>query len=231
MINKCDVTVSIDNKSSVSKEVTIYKNVRIRNSKIGKGCLIGDESRISECEFDENVEIARRNNIQMTSIGRGTQIGENTVIQNATIGNYCAISWNCTLGGGEHFLSNLSITELKRIFNNEKRTSNPFIDSPLVIGNDVWIAAGAQVLRNVTIGDGAVVGAGAVVTKNVPPYAVVAGVPAKIIKYRFSDAFVKRLLNIKWWTFSQQKLDDCKWCFVGELDEDKLYFLEKIKGI
>lgn len=68
-----------------------------------------------------------------------------------------------------------------------------------IIGNDVWIGANAIILQGVTIGDGAIIAAGAVVTKDVPPYAIVGGVPAKVIKYRFSDEVILKLLQIKWW--------------------------------
>lgn len=67
------------------------------------------------------------------------------------------------------------------------------------IGNDVWIGTRAMILDGITIGDGAVIGAGAVVTKNVPPYAIVGGVPAKIIKYRFSQDKINELLASQWW--------------------------------
>ncbi len=70
----------------------------------------------------------------------------------------------------------------------------------------MWIAAGAQVLHKVRIGDGAVVGGGAVVTKDVPPYAIVAGVPARVIKFRFSPDEIERLLKVRWWNWPIEKL-------------------------
>ena len=76
-----------------------------------------------------------------------------------------------------------------------------------VIGNDVWIGKRAIIKAGVKIGDGAVVGAGAVVTKDVPPYAIVAGVPAKIIKYRFDEDTIAQLLKTKWWNLSDEELE------------------------
>lgn len=67
------------------------------------------------------------------------------------------------------------------------------------IGNDVWIGAGAIILHKVSIADGAVIGTGAVVTKDIPPYAIAVGNPAKVIRYRFSDEYIKQLLDIQWW--------------------------------
>ena len=97
------------------------------------------------------------------------------------------------------------------------------------IGNDVWIATGAIVLRKCKIGDGAIVGAGAVVTKDVPPYAIVAGVPAKIIGYRFSKEYIDRLLNIKWWNFSDDIINKEIYDFINsDINNEVLCKLEEL---
>ncbi|MDD2495379.1 MAG: CatB-related O-acetyltransferase [Tissierellia bacterium] len=80
--------------------------------------------------------------------------------------------------------------------------SNTLTTKECIIGNDVWIGSGAIVLRGTRIGDGAVIGANAVVTKDVPPYSIVVGIPAKIIKNRFSDKIITLLINSKWWNYS-----------------------------
>jgi acetyltransferase-like isoleucine patch superfamily enzyme len=77
---------------------------------------------------------------------------------------------------------------------------------PVSVGSDVWIARNAIILPGVTVGDGAVIGAGAVVTRDVPPYAVVAGSPAKPIRYRFDGETIGRLLSIKWWDLPDDEL-------------------------
>lgn len=76
----------------------------------------------------------------------------------------------------------------------------------IVIGNDVWIGYEAVIMAGVTIGDGAIIGTRAVVTKNVPPYAIVGGVPAKIIRMRFDEATINKLLQIKWWNWPPEKI-------------------------
>lgn len=78
---------------------------------------------------------------------------------------------------------------------------------PIVIGNDVWIGANVCILPGVNIGDGAILAAGAIVTKDVPPYAIVGGVPAKIIRYRFDDCMCKALLRIRWWEWTTEKIE------------------------
>jgi serine acetyltransferase len=78
----------------------------------------------------------------------------------------------------------------------------------VTIGNDVFIGANVTILGGIEIGDGAIIAAGAVVSKNIPEYAIVGGVPARIIKYRFSDEIIKKLKTIQWWDFPESKLQE-----------------------
>src|SRR5258708_15431344 len=84
---------------------------------------------------------------------------------------------------------------------------HPASKGDVIIGNDVWLAYGATILSGVKINDGAVVAAGAVVSKDVPAYAVVAGNPAKVVKYRFSPETIEKLLKIQWWNWSKEKIE------------------------
>ncbi len=85
---------------------------------------------------------------------------------------------------------------------------HPVSRGDVLIGNDVWIGHEALILSGVTIGDGAVVGARSVVSRDVPPYGVVAGNPARLIRYRFSPEVVERLLSIKWWNWADSRIDE-----------------------
>lgn len=90
----------------------------------------------------------------------------------------------------------------------------------IIIGNDVWIGYEAVILAGVSIGDGAIIGARAVVTKDVPPYTIVGGVPAKPIKKRFSDETISSLLSIQWWNWSKEKIsENIKAIQAGKIDE------------
>ena len=125
------------------------------------------------------------------------------------IGAFCSIGYRVVIGHGKHPLNFLSTSPFF-YFNemNYKLPSQVTHDEywnlePVEIGNDVWIGDGVFIKNGVKIGDGAVLGARAVVTKDVPPYAIVVGCPAKIIKYRFNEDIIKELLDLKWW-----ELDD-----------------------
>jgi carbonic anhydrase/acetyltransferase-like protein (isoleucine patch superfamily) len=86
-------------------------------------------------------------------------------------------------------------------------SGHPKTKGDVIIGSDVWIGTEAVILSGVKVGDGAVIGARAVVAKDVPPYAVVAGNPSRIVKWRFEPAIVERLLRVAWWNWSEESID------------------------
>lgn len=133
-----------------------------------------------------------------------------------TIGRYCSIAPDVIAGDGNHPIdwlsthpfqwglsSTFSRVTKKKDFDFLKPSLKPFATH---IGNDVWIGAGVLLLPGVTIHDGAIVAGGSVVTKDVPPYAIVGGNPARIIKYRFDEKTISRLLEIQWWRFHADSL-------------------------
>lgn len=160
----------------------------------------------------KHIEIRNSKVDKYTSVGDYTYIGDRCTVTKAQIGRYVSIGNNVTIGPGEHDLAMFS-------------TSGWFYDSPFdilcekdcVIGNDVWIGVDSIIRRGVKIGNGAVVGANSFVNKDVPDFAIVAGNPAKIIRYRFEPEVQKRIIASDWWN--------------KDLDEAKLIFQNLIQKI
>ena len=153
------------------------------------------------------------NNVQILSsvIGDHTYVQENSIISDTEVGKFCSIAMGVSVGVPQHSLSSVSShpafylrnTPLAKtysdrdMFTTSKRT---------FIGHDVWIGQNALIMSGLRIGVGAVIGAGAVVTRDVPAYAVVGGVPAQIIKYRFDEKLRNDLLASKWWDLPEEWL-------------------------
>lgn len=168
-----------------------------------------------------HVSLAGQNDIyNNVEIGRFSSLAERTQLcSGVKIGMFCGIAQDVKIGISQHPLNWLSISkfqyssELDNIPKPYTLPANP----ETIIGNDVWIGTNAIIQPGITIGHGAVIGSGAVVTHDVPPYAIVAGVPAKLIRYRFSDDIIADLLQLKWWNLPYDKIlslpfNDIKQC-------------------
>ena len=199
---------SILENNIIGKNVCVYKNAEVKNSNLADYVSIGDSSIIINTNLSGNNSINRRNYILNSDIGKFVYTGINSIIRRAVIGKFCSISWNVDIGGGDHPKDKTTTFLLER-FDQLDKNPNIYlkkninnIKSKCIIGNDVWIASNAVIIKNVKIGNGSIIGAGAVVTKDVEPYSIVAGVPAKIIRKRFDDSIVEILERIKWWDWS-----------------------------
>lgn len=174
--------------------------LRFKTSIIDKQCCIDSNTFIAE-----NCHILPKSFVNNSSIGKYSYIGRNCIVQNATIGAYCSIANDSYIGLGIHPKSHFSTSPLFYKMRNPLKVKVVNMDlefdeyQPVCIGNDVWVGARATILDGVVVGDGAIVAAGSVVTKDVPPYAIIAGVPAKIINFRFNQEKIKHLLELKWW--------------------------------
>ena len=146
-----------------------------------------------------------------SSIGKCSYLSYDVDVINCEIGAYCSIANNVYIGGAEHPVGWVSTSPVFQ----KVRHSGPTIRyaehelpeyEQTIIGNDVWIGHGAIIKQGVKVGDGAIVGSGAVVTKDVPPYGIVGGCPAKLIKYRFDENIIEELKSIKWWDMPDELL-------------------------
>ncbi|MDF3626214.1 CatB-related O-acetyltransferase [Brytella acorum] len=127
-----------------------------------------------------------------------------------SIGDYCSIGPNVTIILGNHRIDLVTTYPFKTLAHFWPTAAEGQDDhaskGDVTIGSDVWIGANATIMSGVTIGDGAVVAANALVTKAVPPYAVVGGNPARVIRYRFPEAIISRLLALAWWNWPEDVL-------------------------
>lgn len=147
------------------------------------------------------------------SVGKYSRIGARCKITNADVGNYSVFSADCIAGVGQHptnYLSYHSIFYKKGNWgwhDDWVKYPEGFKEQArIIVGNNVWIGRKVVVMDGVNIGDGAIVATGAVVTKDVPPFAVVGGVPAKVIKYLFPQEMIDRLEEIKWWYLPDEEI-------------------------
>lgn len=150
-------------------------------------------------------------------IGDGVEIGEysyvsgpNSFICSGQIGKFCSIARGVTIGMGNHnynWVTTHPIMVDKKYNFIEEDIEQPQ-KNETIIGNDVWIGVNALVMRGIKIGNGAVIAAGSVVTKDVEPYSIVGGNPAKFIKYRFSIETILMLENIRWWDWDKKTIEN-----------------------
>lgn len=175
----------------------------IKTSALVKDCRFGRFNRILSDAF-----------VWKVTLGDYSYIGKRTTITHSIIGNYCSIGPDVSICMGIHpideMISSHPVFYAKRQipgFNLVESTS--FEEYGKVeIGSDVWVGARAIINSDVKIGHGAIIASGAVVTKDVPPYAIVGGVPARVIRYRFDESTVEELLKSKWWEKPIEELKD-----------------------
>jgi len=188
---RADFLAKIDESSSVGSYSRLYCLATLSKSKVGDFTYVGSRSSVGNCDVGK-----------FCSIGPGAIVGG--------LGLHPS-NWISTHPVFYSTHGQIGITFADRNYFDETARSR--------VGNDVWIGARAIVMNGVTVGDGAIIAAGAVVTKDVPPYAVVGGVPARIIKMRFSNEMIERLLKMKWWDYSLEYLKSNAHVFRSDSEE------------
>lgn len=187
----------IDYKSKVNKKSKVNRSVKVFDSIIDSYSYVGGKSDII-C---------------------------------ADIGKFCSIANNCAIGLATHSLKNISTSPIFSTSKNGTGSSwtslNTYKQSHRVtIGNDVWIGTRVIIMGGLNIGHGAIIGAGAIVTKDIPDYAIAVGVPARVINFRFKKPIIEKLLELKWWDMPEEKLREKIKIF--QIENFSLNDLEKI---
>lgn len=169
------------NMNKIKKILQCLKYRRIILGEIGVG---------NKFEYGTRIE-------STTTIGNNNYFSFRVMSGNAQIGNYCSFGPDVKIGQSQHSIE--YITTYQRI--SSRTIGYSLLKKPAIIGNDVWIGANAVIMQGVSIGNGAVIGANAVVTNNIPDYAIAVGIPARVIRYRFSENLIRMIEESNWWNY------------------------------
>lgn len=192
-------------RSSVGLRSRMEQGSGVIRSQIGSDCQIARCAQVKESRMEEASRVGAHVRLRQVLLGRYSYVASGTRLENAEIGGFCSI--------GPGVLNHLGNHPTRRFVSTSPVFYSP--DSPIpsfveeetfkgyggtvVIGHDVWIGAEAILMDGVKVGNGAVIAARAVVTRDVPPYAIVGGLPARIIRFRFDDPTIQRLETFQWW--------------------------------
>ena len=200
--------------SKVLKAQNKRASKKYKNNLRKAGNIVADNTEITtDSIFEGKNRICDGTVLKWVDVGYGSYFGTNCYFERTKIGRYCSIAKNVNIIAGRHptkdFVSthhaffSLMVEDYFGYVHEKKYQELKFADEEnkkaVVIGNDVWIGTNASIMEGVTIGDGAVIAANALVTKDVKPYEIVGGLPAKHMKWRFNEDEIAFLENFKWW--------------------------------
>ena len=208
--------VKVGENASVYRTI-IHDNAVIKANNIISNCVIGVNvaidsfCSINKSKIGDNSFIYENNILLDTTIGEYTYITKKSQIAMSTIGKFCSIGPYLICGYGDHPSDFVSTSPM--FYSTGRQCGISFTDKDIfderkqiLVGHDVWIGARVFVRNGVKIGNGAIIGAGSVVIHDVPDYAIVGGVAAKIIRYRYPEDIIKKMMDLEWWNWPEEKL-------------------------
>lgn len=167
---------------------------------------------LQNSKVDKNAAICRGTRFYRSDIGKYSYVGNNTFITNTHIGKYTSISGDCYIGGTSHPINWVSTSSVFHKWSNIlHKNFSQFeyeIFQETYVGNDVWIGEGCKVKAGIRIDNGAILGMGSVLTKDVGPYEIWAGNPARFIRKRFDDKTIEKLVESEWWEWEDTKIKE-----------------------
>ncbi len=180
---------------NLGAEPDIHRTASVRATTFGRFCEVGARTKVAESAFGDYSYV----------------VNDSDIIY-STIGKFCSIAAHTRINPGNHPLDRVMLSHVS--YRSSAYGLGPdeadFFDwrrsSPVTLGHDVWIGHGAIVLAGLTIGTGAAIGAGTIVTKDVPPFAIVVGNPGRVLRLRFAERTVEQLLQIAWWDWEHARL-------------------------
>jgi len=231
-----------------SKNSLALINDSVQNTNLEEFDIDYSSSFFTKIDYEVNASNLKNmlNQIEIhnrATIGIGTYIDGNLDIKawdgcedshtRLTVGKFCSIAPGVKIYlGGNHRMDWVTTFPFPDYFKHHAHyTGHRTTNGDVIIGNDVWIAGDVTILSGVTIGDGAVIGNKSLVTKDIPPYAVVGGNPAQILKYRFDDDIIEKLLNIKWWDWELDLIDKSIPYMLNDKIEDFINFADEVKPV
>ncbi len=203
----------------VDDRVLICGNAAVNASNLGSDCRIETGAQVSRSLLESSIAVHQNAELCGVNVGRFSYIARETVLNEVNVGRFCSIGPRCLIGSGDHPVDWVSTSPV--FYSNIQQTGRSLAEGlpanasfterrRIAIGNDVWIGAHVFVRDGVNIGNGAIVAAGAVVTKDVPPFALVGGVPARNIRFRFPPELVEQLQSIAWWDWPEDLLREAQ---------------------
>lgn len=191
----------------IAKKIVLYFYWKYRN--FSEDLKIYNYSLSPRTKLGKKVMVRSGTEIGIVSLGDYSYIsGPRSYVEEAKIGKFCSIARQVIIGVSGHnydWVTTSPIITSKEFGFVKNDICEPQKNMP-IIGNDVWVGMNAVIMRGVIVGDGAVIAAGSIVTSNVKPYSIVGGMPAKHIRFRFTEVQIQKLLEIKWWDWEESKI-------------------------